>query len=272
MITKFKIFEKVFNHKDLENMVDLCMKDKTYKPLLLFKTEDMPFIMEYICFKLEDYKFTEDSLIKFFDFAIKNNIKLKEDILLSVVRYTGFNDLAIFLSPYQPKCIDACLVDAARQGKFKLAEALLKAGANPKYKDKSNFTAYDWSCMNNNKDIKELINNYKTEIIKENWEYGHEREFKFDENSTANEGRFRLSPPLSINDYFDKKAFKNSDFIRFKYWKGLKFPEGISAVVGKHNGELHIQALRFNKNIWSEEKAGKWFDENKKHFEFYNLK
>lgn len=106
-------------------------------------------------------------------------------------------------------------------------------------------------------------------FINENWEFGEERIFKFDPNSTENEGRFRLKPPLSVNDFFDKKAFKFSDFISFKKWKDFEFPDGIRAIVGKHNNELFIQALRFDKRIWTEEDAGKWFDENKDKFKFY---
>lgn len=106
------------------------------------------------------------------------------------------------------------------------------------------------------------------------WKQGNERPFEFDPNSTINEGRFRLRPPTSISDYFQKGTYKisgkQSDFISRNKFKGFSFPDGIRAIIGKtKNGIEEIQALRFNKEKWSEEKAGKWFEQNKDKFEFY---
>ncbi len=113
--------------------------------------------------------------------------------------------------------------------------------------------------------------------ISDSWKYGYEREFRFDPNSTQNEGRFRLAPPHSVDpEYFDKDAFtsggKKTAFIRRKKFNDFEFLEGISAVVGKINGEEKIQALRFNKNILSETEAQKWWNANKNNFEFYSQK
>jgi hypothetical protein len=95
------------------------------------------------------------------------------------------------------------------------------------------------------------------------WQFGYDRAFKFDPNSTENEGRFRLYPPdLIIKDY---------------YYRSKKHPwtkneiEGISYVLGKseEDNKLKIQAIRFNKNIWTEDQAKEWWKENKKNFRFY---
>ena len=34
------------------------------------------------------------------------------------------------------------------------------------------------------------------------------------------------------------------------------------------NNKLTIQAIRFNKDMWSEHQAGQWFNENKNKFKF----
>jgi len=77
--------------------------------------------------------------------------------------------------------------------------------------------------------------------------------FRFDPNSTTNEGRYRLKDP---------KLFK-------KFWrKPDKNEEGISYVVGMlKNGKFATQAIRFNTNIWHEEKAGQWWEQNKGRFQ-----
>ena len=69
--------------------------------------------------------------------------------------------------------------------------------------------------------------------------------FKFDPNSTKNEGRYRLKDP--------------KDFIRF-YRRKSKTP-GISFILGwnKRRGEYMVQAIRFNRKHFTESKAAKWW-------------
>jgi hypothetical protein len=88
-----------------------------------------------------------------------------------------------------------------------------------------------------------------------NWEIGQERPFKFDPNSTKNEGRFRLLPPDAIqkDTYFRRKSST----------------PGISYVMGKDaSGKEAIQAIRFDKSKFTEEQATKWFEENKGKYQF----
>jgi hypothetical protein len=95
------------------------------------------------------------------------------------------------------------------------------------------------------------------------WEFGYDRPFKFDPNSTTNEGRFRMFPPDDI---------KKDSYFRTKTHPWTKeVIDGISYVMGKRidNDRLKIQAIRFNKNIWNEEQAKEWFDENRRKFYFY---
>ncbi len=81
--------------------------------------------------------------------------------------------------------------------------------------------------------------------------------FKFDPNSTKNEGRWRL---------IDPKNFIKSK----KGWFRKKHPdyEGISHVFGPIKGESQpkIQTIRFNKGLWTEKKAAKWWKENKHNY------
>jgi DNA polymerase/3'-5' exonuclease PolX len=76
--------------------------------------------------------------------------------------------------------------------------------------------------------------------------------FKFDPNSTKNQGRWRLRDP--------------NDFIKNKYIT-RKLKTGISYILGilKDNKEnkYTVQAIRFDKNIWSEKEAKIWWNENK---------
>lgn len=95
------------------------------------------------------------------------------------------------------------------------------------------------------------------------WEIGQERPFKFDENSTKNEGRFRLYPPEEIDpdSYRSQTAIKSRDIPR---------TEGVRFILGKtKEGKSVIQTIRFNKNIMPEDKAVQWWEENKSKFEFY---
>ena len=109
------------------------------------------------------------------------------------------------------------------------------------------------------------------ELEKPKWRMGEERPFAFDPNSTKNEGRFRLRPPTSISDYFQKDVYtikgKKSDFISRGKWAGEKLPAGIRLIVGKtQEGNEEVQAVRFNKNNFTEEEAATWWGENKELF------
>lgn len=86
--------------------------------------------------------------------------------------------------------------------------------------------------------------------------------FTYDRNSSEHEGRFRLIDPQS----FDKDSFR-----RWTEWAGVKAPEGITFLVGYLVKEKKkaLQTIRFNKELWSEKEAGKFWDKvkNKKGFE-----
>ncbi len=81
--------------------------------------------------------------------------------------------------------------------------------------------------------------------------------FKFDPNSTQNEGRWRLHDP----DFF-------SDYFRTNKWNGVE-EAGVSFVVGtdKRDHKQKPQAIRFDKSLWSEEEAGKFWEQYKDRFE-----
>lgn len=82
-------------------------------------------------------------------------------------------------------------------------------------------------------------------------------DFKFDPNSTKNEGRWRLKDPKHFIKYFRKKV-----------WEDVPFKEGVSYVIGiSKTGKLDVQAIRFNKAIISEELAAQWWLENNSYFE-----
>lgn len=104
--------------------------------------------------------------------------------------------------------------------------------------------------------IKE-VNTIKSEAsnrkpLKESIDYG---EFKFDPNSTKNEGRFRLRDP---------KEFKKDTFKRWTSWAGIEAPEGVSFIVGElKNGKKALQAIRFNLEMWDENKAKALLDDLK---------
>ncbi len=101
------------------------------------------------------------------------------------------------------------------------------------------------------------------EPLKENLDYKgtthiivQASKFKFDPNSTENEGRFRLRDP---------KDFKEGTFRRWDSWAGIKAPEGVSFIVGElKNGKKALQAIRFDKKLWNEEKAGIFWNKIKK--------
>jgi len=91
-----------------------------------------------------------------------------------------------------------------------------------------------------------------------------EDKFKFDPNSTENEGRWRLVDPEKFeknNGWFRKK---NPNYPGISYVFGKLLP-------GKENDELRKinknstikQTIRFSKKIWTEKEASKWWKEHK---------
>lgn len=85
---------------------------------------------------------------------------------------------------------------------------------------------------------------------KGSWIRGEERPFAFDPNSTKKEGKFRLIPTDYIQEgtYFRRKS---------------KTP-GISYNMGKdYDGETKIQAVRFDKRVFTEEQAREWWEQNR---------
>jgi dihydrofolate reductase len=80
------------------------------------------------------------------------------------------------------------------------------------------------------------------------WETGTKREFKFDPNSTENEGRWRLYDP--------KKVDKGS------YFRRKSSTAGVSYVMGKAGGESVVQAVRFDKARFTEAEAAEWWKKN----------
>lgn len=82
--------------------------------------------------------------------------------------------------------------------------------------------------------------------------------FKFDPNSTKNEGRWRLRDP--------------SDFVSGSYIR-KNYDNGIGYVLGKLKGDTsedyYVQAIRFKKEKWSEMDAAKWWNKHSKKFEKY---
>ena len=77
--------------------------------------------------------------------------------------------------------------------------------------------------------------------------------FKFDPNSTENEGRYRIRDP---------KDFKKDTFRRWKQWAGIYAPKGVTFIVGelKDSSEKALQSIRFNKKYWDEKKAGEFIE------------
>lgn len=85
------------------------------------------------------------------------------------------------------------------------------------------------------------------------WETGTKREFKFDPNSTENEGRWRLYSPSLIA--------KDSYFRRKSSTAGISYVMG-KASGGPAKGKSVIQAVRFDKEKFSESEASKWWSKN----------
>lgn len=90
------------------------------------------------------------------------------------------------------------------------------------------------------------------------WSMGRRRPFKFDPNSTENEGRYRLYPPSMLDNFFRRKSST----------------DGVSYVMGTPNREGEkkepvVQALRFDRNKFDEVSARSWWEENKGKYRFY---
>jgi len=82
--------------------------------------------------------------------------------------------------------------------------------------------------------------------------------FKFDPNSTTNEGRWRL---------IDPKVFAPNSMRSWYSWQGIQAP-GIRFIVGIDNRDKKWkpQAIRFDKKLWTEEKAAAWWQKHKDRF------
>jgi hypothetical protein len=78
---------------------------------------------------------------------------------------------------------------------------------------------------------------------------------KFDPNSTEKEGRWRLKDP---NEFEGRTIYRKPSLY-----------EGIDYIMGKNKKDkkLEIQAIRFNRKIWSEKEAATWWEENKDKYE-----
>ena len=100
-------------------------------------------------------------------------------------------------------------------------------------------------------------------ISKEEWKTGSERDFAFDENSTENEGRFRLYPPEQIkpNTYISQTSIKS---------RGIEHTPGVRFLLATtKDGKRVIQTVRFDKSKFTQEQAAEWWEKNKSKFEFY---
>lgn len=77
--------------------------------------------------------------------------------------------------------------------------------------------------------------------------------FKEDPNSTSGQMRWRMRDP----DTFE-------EFKTWRDWKGIK-ESGLSFIVGpllSPKGEMAVQAIRFDREEWSAEKATAWWEKN----------
>lgn len=87
--------------------------------------------------------------------------------------------------------------------------------------------------------------------------------FKFDPNSTKNWGRWRLRDP---QDFVSKSYItKKYDDVGIIYIMGkLKNPND-----DEDDEKMYVQAIRFDKNKWSEKEAAKWWNKHGKKFDKY---
>ena len=79
--------------------------------------------------------------------------------------------------------------------------------------------------------------------------------FKFDPNSTKNEGRYRLR---------DKRDFSSGSYIRKNFDNGIGYVLGKlkNPDKGEDDEKLYVQAIRFKKNKWTEYDAAKWWNKH----------
>jgi len=84
-----------------------------------------------------------------------------------------------------------------------------------------------------------------------------EEVFRFDPNSTENEGRWRLRDPKKISNYRRRSS---------------KIP-GISYIIGRDmkTGKSVVQAVRFNRRLISEKQAAAWWEKNKHRSRFRKI-
>lgn len=78
--------------------------------------------------------------------------------------------------------------------------------------------------------------------------------FKYDLNSTDNQGRFRLRDPRSFSKMWTQHN---------PQYKGISYIAGIL----KSNGKYAKQSIRFDKSLWTEAKASKWWDKHHNEYE-----
>lgn len=91
-----------------------------------------------------------------------------------------------------------------------------------------------------------------------NWIEILAEKFKYDENSSAHEGRWRLKDPKD----FDQKSYR-----RWYKWGTIEEP-GISFIIGDNlkTKKKEVQAIRFDKEMWTEASASKWWETHKDQF------
>ena len=84
-----------------------------------------------------------------------------------------------------------------------------------------------------------------------------EERFKFDPNSTTNEGRWRLRDPKKVRQYFMRQSST----------------PGVSYVMGtdSRTGDEVVQAVRFDKTIFTEKEATRWWMKNRTRAKFKRL-
>lgn len=144
-------------------------------------------------------------------------------------------------------------------------------------KFKSKLTEQEPININTDNTVKDYADKYKADIdlgtldqTQKDWIYkevpGQERPFKFD-TVLKNQGRFRLIPPENLDNI--KTATVENTVAEDL---GLDVPkvDGISYTVGtdKNTGKGVVQSIRFDTKVWTEDKAAKWFNDNRKQFTF----
>ena len=88
-----------------------------------------------------------------------------------------------------------------------------------------------------------------SEIVREVLE---ERRFRFDPNSTENQGRFRLKDPDLFSRVWTRRDPRS---------------KGVSHIIGiMRDGRYGTQAIRFDKDHWTEPDAAKWWAKNSRRF------